>query len=209
MAFCNSCGGVLESGAKFCPKCGASQPVSGTTPIASAPAPTTPSQGGGVLKIILIVVAVIVVLGILGMGTVAFIGWRIARHTRIHEQNGNVRVETPFGTVQSTNDAADAVRNLGIDAYPGARVIKGNSTSMAGMHTVEAEFESDDPADKVAEFYRSRFPNPNVSTRDPNHYTIVSTDNKNLITINIQPQDGGTHIQITNINGKQASGTND
>jgi len=176
--------------------------MSGTTPIAGVSTPATPAQGSNALKIILIVVAVIVVLGILGVGTIAFIGWRIAHHTRFHEQNGNVRVETPFGTVQNTNDAADAVRNLGVDAYPGARVIKGNSTSMGGMHTVTAEFESDDPADKIAAFYKSKLPAANFNGSDQDHYSIVSTDNKNLITINVEAQDGKTHIHITCLSGK-------
>lgn len=208
MAFCNSCGANLQSGARFCPKCGASQPVSGTTPVASASAPATPPQGSSALKIILIVVAVIVVLGILGAGTVAVIGWRIARHTRIHEQNGNVRVETPFGTVESTDNPEQAARNLGIEVYPGARVLKGNTAAIGGTHTVTAEFESDDSADKVAAFYKSKLPNANINVADQDHYTIVSTD-KNLITINIEPQDGKTHIHIANISGKQMSGTSD
>ena len=46
-------------------------------------------------------VAVIVGLGILGVAAVSFIGYRIASHTRVRNQDGNVRVETPFGTVQS------------------------------------------------------------------------------------------------------------
>ncbi len=202
MAFCNSCGTNLQSGARFCPKCGASQPVSGTTPVADAAAPPTPPQGSNALKIILIVVAVIVVLGIVGMGTVAFIGWRIARHTRVHEQNGNVRVETPFGTVESTNNPDQAASNLGIEVYPGARVLKGNTAAMGGTHTVTAEFESDDPPDKVAAFYKSKLPTANINVSDQDHYTIVSTDNKNLITINIEPQDGKTHIHVTSLSGK-------
>jgi hypothetical protein len=208
MAFCNSCGATLQSGAKFCPKCGTSQPVSGATPVATASAPATPSQGSGALKIILILVAVVVVLGILGMGTVAFIGWRIAHRTRIQEQNGNVRVETPFGTVESTNNPEQAARNLGIDMYPGARVLKGNTAAMGGTHTVSAEFESDDAADKVAAFYKSKLPNANINVAEQDHYTIVSTDNKNLITINIEPQGSTTHIHIASLSGKMP-GTSD
>jgi flagellar basal body-associated protein FliL len=176
--------------------------------VAAPPAPAAAPQGSGALKIILIVVAVIVVLGILGIGTLTFIVRRIAHRSHVESRDGNVRVETPFGSVQSTDDPEQASRNLGIDLYPGARVLRGNSATIAGMHTVEAEFESDDPPEKVSAFYSSRFPNANVATKDQNRYTIVSTDKKNLITINIEPEDGKTRIKIANVSGKNLTGDN-
>jgi flagellar basal body-associated protein FliL len=171
-------------------------------------APAAPPQGGGALKIILIVVAVIVVLGILGIGTLVFVVRRVAQNSHIHNKDGNVRVETPFGTVQSTNNPDEASRNLGIDLYPGARVLKGNTATIGGMHTVEAEFESDDPAEKVMAFYSSKLPNANVTTKDQSHYAIVSTDNNTLITIKIEPEDGKTRIKIANVTSKNMTGGN-
>jgi flagellar basal body-associated protein FliL len=208
MAFCNSCGVTLETGARFCPKCGAAAPVGAAVPAAVPSAPAASPQGSGALKIILIVVAVIVVLGILGIGTLTFVVRRIAHNSHIENKDGNVRVETPFGTVQSTSDPDEASRNLGIDLYPGARVLKGNTATIGGMHTVEAEFESGDSAEKVMAFYSSKFPNANVTTKDQNRYTIVSTDKKNLITISIEPQDGKTRIRIANVSGKNMTGDN-
>jgi hypothetical protein len=171
-------------------------------------APAAPPQGSGALKIILTVVAVIVVLGILGIGTLVFVVRRVAHNSHIQNKDGNVRVETPFGTVQSTNNPDEASRNLGIDLYPGARVLKGNTATIGGMHTVEAEFESDDPAEKVMAFYSSKLPNANVTTKDQSHYAIVSTDDNNLITIKIEPEDGKTRIKIANVNGKNMTGGN-
>lgn len=202
MAFCNSCGATLEVGAGFCPKCGAAIPLAAAIPAA---VPTSP-QGSSAVKIILIVVAVIFVLGILGVGTLTFVVRRIAHRHRIHSNDGNVRVETPFGTVQSSNNPDEASRNLGIDLYPGAQVRTGNSATIGGMRTVEAEFESDDSAEKVMAFYTAKLPSANVTTRDQNHYTIVSTDKKNLITINIQPQGSRTRIAIANVRGKNLTG---
>jgi len=154
----------------------------------------------------LIVVAVIIALGILGIGTLTFVVRRIAHNSHIQNKDGNVRVETPFGTVQSTNNPDEAARNLGIDPYPGARVLKGNTAMIGGMHTVEAEFESDDSPEKVLAFYSSRVPNGNVTTKDQNHYTIVSTDKKNIITIRIDPEDGKTRIAIATVSGKNMIG---
>ncbi|HYK50066.1 MAG TPA: zinc ribbon domain-containing protein, partial [Terriglobales bacterium] len=143
MAFCNSCGATLDGGAKFCTKCGATQPAgrassaTPSSPVSSSTATTATPQSSNALKVILIVVAVIVGLGILGVAAVSFIGYRIATHTRVRNQDGNVRVETPFGTVQSTTDPDEAARNLGIDLYPGAAVVKGTTSNMnmGNMHT--------------------------------------------------------------------------
>jgi hypothetical protein len=212
MAFCNSCGERLESGARFCAKCGAAQPGGAATPVATpaapSPAPAGQPQSSSALKVILIIVAVFVGLGVLGVGTAAFIGWRIAHHTRITDKDGNVRVESPFGTIESSNNADETARNLGVDIYPGAKMRKGNSAniSIAGMHTVSAEYETDDAADKVADFYRAKFPNANVTATDQGRTTIVSTDQKNLITVNIEPTDGKTVIHIANVSGKRMGG---
>jgi len=211
MAFCNSCGTNIGPGARFCPKCGAAVPAAavGSAVTPGAPTPSAaPAQSSNALKIVLIVVAVIVVLGILGIGSIAFVVRRIAHRSHIENRDGNVRVETPFGTAQSTSDPEEASRNLGVDLYPSAKVLKGNSATFGGMHTVEAEFESDDPPEKVSAFYSSKFPRANVATKDGNRYTIVSTDQKNLITINIEPDGSKTRIKIANVSGKGVTGDN-
>jgi hypothetical protein len=210
MAFCNSCGATLDSGAKFCNKCGTTQPGAA----AGAPAfpPATPAPGApqksGALKIILVVVAVIVVFGILAIGAFSFFAYRIARHTRVHNENGNVRVETPFGTVNTTTDPNEAARNLGIDSYPGAEVVKGTTSdmTMGNMHTASADFETSDPVTTVAEFYKSKVPNANVVSSTGDHYAIISTDKKNMLTINIEPKNGRTRIHISKISGKMVGG---
>jgi hypothetical protein len=212
MAFCNSCGATLDGGAKFCTKCGATQPIGkapSTTLSAPAPIATTPApQNSNALKIILIAVAVIVGLGILGIAAVSFIGYRIATHTRVHNRDGNVRVETPFGTVQSTTDPELAARDLGIDSYPGATVVKGTTSkmNMGNMHTAAADFETSDSPSTVADFYKSKVPGANVISSESDHYAIISTDKKNMLTINIEPKDGKTRIHIAKVSGKIVDG---
>jgi flagellar basal body-associated protein FliL len=214
MAFCNSCGATLDSGAKFCNKCGTTQPgAADAAPVFSpgAAASGTPQKSGGALKVILIVVAVIVMFGILVIGAFSFFAYRIARHSRVHNENGNVRVETPFGTVNTTTDPDEAARNLGIDSYPGAQVVKGTTSdmTMGNMHTASADFETSDPVSTVAEFYKSKVPNANVVSSTGDHYAIISTDKKNMLTINIEPKNGRTRIHITKISGKMVGGDSD
>jgi hypothetical protein len=206
MAFCNSCGANLEPGAKFCPKCGTGVPAAAA--VVNPPSTAASTQSNSAIKLILIVVAVLVCLGIIGAVTTAIVGWRVARHTRVAESGGKVRVETPFGTVESNENSDEVIRSLGIDVYPGARALKGNAASVttAGMHTVSAEFETDDPPEKVAEFYKPRLPHANISITDEKNYTFVSTENKNFITVNIEPQEGKTLIHIANVTGKAVAG---
>ena len=205
MAFCNACGGTIGAGAKFCPKCGGAVPAGAVT-AAVAPVPAQSSSG---LKIVLIVIAVIAALGILGFGTMAFFVHRAISRSHVQENNGNVKVETPFGTVESTTDSDEAARNLGVEVYPGASAKKSSAANMTigGMHTVAAEFETNDSPDKVADFYKSKFPNANFVNSEGDHYSIVSTDKKNIITINIEPQDGKTHIHIASVSGQPAGGS--
>lgn len=223
MAFCNSCGAALTSGTRFCNKCGvavlASTPVSSAAPSVTPSAPGTvpvpvvagSGQSSNALKVILIVVGVIVIAGMMGLAAVAFVGWRIAHHTRVHQEGDNVKVETPFGTVESTKDPDQAARSLGVDIYPGAEVLKNGAAtaSFGGVHTASARFETSDSLDKVAAFYKSKFPNAMVTTSQSNHCTIVSNDPKNLVTINIEGGGDKTKIQIATVShGSDSSSSN-
>ena len=218
MAFCNSCGASIEPGAKFCNKCGkpaatAAAPVATNAPSMTSPAPgpaapAPPSQGGGALKVILIVFAVIVVLGVLGVATIGFVGWRIAKSSHVRQEGDKVSVETPFGTVNA-NDPDTVVKSLNVDIYPGAEVKKEGtaSVSLFGVSTVTAIFETSDSVDKVAGFYKRKFPNAAVTSSDANQCTIVSSDKKNMVTINIQGSGDRTRIQISSVSRKSDSGS--
>jgi hypothetical protein len=204
MAFCNSCGAQLTEGTRFCSKCGA--PITGT-PAASAGAPSTPATTAGssnALKTILIIVGAIVLIGIVGIASLTFIGMRLARHSRVTQEGEHVKVETPFGTAETSKDPEDAAKELGVDVYPGADPQKeGASTATFGrVRTVSAAFQSDDSVDKVCAFYRSKFPNATVSTSDQNRCTIVSNDPPNMITINVEPSGDGSKFQIASVSSK-------
>jgi uncharacterized OB-fold protein len=214
MAFCNSCGATLDPATKFCNKCGAPNvaqvPAPGTIPVAASSVPQVGSgQSSGTLKVILIVAAVVIAVGILGVATLGIITWRFAKSSHVRHEGDHVRVETPFGTVESTKDPEAAVRNLGVELYPGAQVMKSGAASanFGGVHTASANFETGDSLDKVASFYKAKFPNAMVTTSDENHCTIVSNQSKNLITINIQATGDRTQIQIANITHKSDSAT--
>ena len=201
MAFCNSCGSSIDAGAGFCPKCGVAQ--AGSAPSPTAP-PSPAPQKNNAMKTVVIVVGAVVVLGAAAIAAMTVIGLHIARHTRVENHDGNVRVESPFGTIESTNDPDETAHNLGVALYPGAKVSRGNSAnvSVGGIHTVAAEFETDDPVAKVADFYKAKFPDAKVSVSGNDQCSIVSKDSKNLITINIDSENGKTVIHIANVSGQ-------
>lgn len=214
MAFCNRCGATLADGTQFCSKCGAA--ITGTTAASgstttpqttpgAAPAPA-PTGGSSALKVVLIVVAVIVVVGALGLVALTVIGVHIARRTHVTQNGDQVKIETPFGTV-SANDPDQAVKELGVEVYPGAQVQKNGTAIVAfgSMRTVNAMFESSDPVEKVCSFYQAQLPSASVRTSDQNHCSIVSTDPKNAITINVQANGDVTRIQVARVQKKSDS----
>jgi hypothetical protein len=207
MAFCNSCGAQLADGTKFCSKCGAAvtgTPVAGQ-PIAPGP---PPSQGSSsALKIILIIVGVIVLICVLGMVTCGIVVSRIAKNARVSHKGDNVKIETPFGNMETSNDPHKVAEELGIDIYPGAEVQKAGTAAVTfgSLHTVTAIFESNDSVDKVCEFYKSKFPGANVTSSDQNRCTIVSGDKENSTTINVETNGDGSRFTIAKLTKKSNS----
>ena len=210
MAFCNSCGASLSSDAKFCSRCGV---TTGATPAAASPSiavpPTPPVARGGnsAIKTVLIIVGVIVLLGGLGIASLTFVALHFARNSHIAQQGDHVKVETPFGNVETSRDADKAVEDLGDDVYPGAEAEK-NGASIAAFGTnraITAEFQSSDSADKVCSFYRSKFPASKVKSSSQGHCTIVSNDPGHMITVEVESSDDGCKFRISSVVKKDTS----
>ena len=208
MAFCNSCGATLNPGTAFCTKSGAANaggPAAAPTPAARPlPAPPPSKGSGSTLKIILIVIGVVVLIGILGVASLSFFVYRVAKSAKVSQNGDNVKVETPFGSVESSKDPEKVAKDLGLDIYPGAEIRRNGAVTatFGGIHTVTANFESSDSVDKVCTFYKSRFPAANVTSSDQNRCTIVSTNPPNSVSINIEPNGDGSKFQITSVSKK-------
>ena len=220
MAFCTSCGAVLEGTGKFCTKCGATvaapsgaQGVAGgglvgaaAKPAPVAAAPANVPAGGGALKAILIVVAIIIGIIVLGGAVIGFGVWRIASRTHVVAGKNGARIETPFGTVESNVNTAETLKKLGVDIYPGARPLSGGAVvTMGSMSTVTAQFQTPDSPDLVEAFYKARFPNSNINVSDQNQRTIVfTTPEKGMMNIVIEPKGNMTQFTISNVGGHMA-----
>ena len=208
MAFCNSCGTPLAEGTQFCNKCGAA--------VSGAPAPTArpivpgppPSKGGSsALKIILIIVGVFVLIGVLGIATIGFIGYRIAKSAKVSQKGDTVKVETPFGSMESSTDPAQTAKDLGVEVYPGAQVQKAGTATMTfgNLHTVTANFQSSDSVDKICDFYRARFPQATVTSSDQTHCSIMSGGQGNSTTVSVETNGDGSKITIVAMTKKSSN----
>ena len=204
MAFCNSCGAQLAEGTKFCGKCGAGITGAPATPQAIAPGPPPSTGSSSALKIVLVIVGVIVLIGVLGVATIGIIGYRIAKSARVSQKGDNVKVETPFGNVETSSDPEQTAKELGVEIYPGAEVQKTGTASVTfgSLHTVTANFESSDSVGKICDFYRSKFPNATVQSSDQTHCTLVSGEKGNSTTITVQSSGDGSKFTIVALTKK-------
>jgi hypothetical protein len=86
-AFCVSCGNPLADGAKFCTKCGATQPVAPAAPVGTvmSPAPAAPASKGSStgMKILIGVLVFFMFLILVVAGSCVYIGYRVKQ--RAHE----------------------------------------------------------------------------------------------------------------------------
>ena len=122
-AFCVSCGSALGEGSRFCPKCGTavgSQPAVATPPVVNAPPATDGpiTSGGGsstAVKVIFGILGVIMFIGLLGLGTCFYVGYRVKQKAGqiSHEMGGDAPRYTGKREPCAMLSTAEASRALG------------------------------------------------------------------------------------------------
>jgi zinc-ribbon domain len=113
--FCVSCGNPLADGAKFCNKCGASQPAAQAGTVVP-PAPAAPPSKGGntAMKIIIGVVAFFMFLILVVAGGCAYVAYRVRQKTHEFTESMHTDAKPYTGRRQpcamlSTSEASDAL----------------------------------------------------------------------------------------------------
>lgn len=202
MPFCTSCSAAMEPTAQVCPSCG--KAVGGTGPAAATSAP--PPQKSSALKVILLLLGGFLLLGMLVVGAAAMFIFRMARDTRVEQTSGGAKVETPFGTVETTNEDGVAIaQKMGVEVYPGARPLPGSaSVNVGGMRTATAMFESDDPPEKIEEFYRKQFPRATLNSQRDEGGTrsvLMVGDKETWTTITIEGHESGSKFTLASVEG--------
>ncbi len=210
MAFCTSCGQVLEGNAQFCTKCGARQTGARSAGGGAAPAPAPSAGSNQALKIVLIIIAGVILLGaVVSVATFVFIGKKLHdAKVSVREHDGEATVVTPMGTVHTSKDAGKIADSLGMDIYPGAKSLEGGSDAeIMGMHVVTGVFQTDDAPDKVAAFYKERMPKA-IYTESNGEYTLVSGGHgsRDMTTVNIKEEGGHTQFTLVRNTGRPTGG---
>lgn len=221
MAFCTNCGSTMDATAHFCPRCGKAANPAATTSAAAAAAPAQsytpgapqtytpppPSAGSSnVLKIILGGIAVFVVIGILCTAAMLYVVHKVRDRVRngVHiTQNGRDSVvDTPFGrATTSQTDARSVARQIGVDLYPGSVGGESSTAQFGSMTTASLKLTTSDSVDKVASFYKSRYPHAMVTTEGSDKFTLVSSENDGTLTLTAQSYGSETRIDIAKVGG--------
>lgn len=204
MPFCTSCRAAMDASAQVCPSCG--KAVAGAAPQTAAATPA-PAKSGGALKVILLVLGGLLLLFVVVIVLVAGGAYYVAKQSHVEQGPQGAKVETPFGTVETSNDdSAKIAAKMGIEVYPGAKTLPGGaSVTLGSMHTASAIFESGDPPEKVAEFYRKQFPHATVTTtrgedeKESPHTVMAFGDSGKWTTITIEPQGDGCRFTLASV----------
>ena len=209
--FCTKCGASVPSATGFCPTCGApigsplatpaSQPsvaaaappvaapsAYGQPPAAGAYAPP-PKSGGGALKVILIIIAVVVGLGVLAVGGIAFMGWRMAKSITV-DNKGNGTISLPgVGAISAGKNVDVSAADLGVPLYPGAIAGEGGMRmTLPTGSVVTAVYDTSDPVTSVVAFYKGKL---GANESD------IDTANGSVLTSGSQGANGKSGIEIT------------
>jgi len=114
--FCVSCGNPLTDGARFCNKCGATQPGAPAAAVSPAPATAPPAAKGSNtgMKIIIGVLAFFMFMILVVAGGCAYLAYRVRQKTHEFTQSMHTNVKPYTGRRQpcamlSTSDASGAL----------------------------------------------------------------------------------------------------
>lgn len=177
------------------------------------PMGSSQAHRGGVLMGLLITGISLVCLAVV-------IGLAVARNIRVHtlSRNGgdDVSIETPAGNFSVHARGSHGSATLDVSSYPGARHKKdsGGGASFewtsrdgreGGMTVAGDEMITDDPADRVVEFYKSRDPHWIVAENRRGHIRMELVEGGYKRFVAIQEKGDGTHIGVASIGGPAAN----
>jgi hypothetical protein len=137
--------------------------------------------GSSAVKIILVIVAIVVLLGILVLGAVTYVGYRISRAVHVNSANGQVTMSTPGGTFSANSTSTITASDLGTDIYPGAQSAPGGmKMSLPTGSTVTGVYVTSDSKDQVAAFYQSKF---------GSDASIIETSDSAILSVKKSPEE--------------------
>jgi hypothetical protein len=139
----------------------------------------------------------------------------IAHTIKVHESGtGNdVKVDTPFGSVHVSHNAAGQPETAGIPLYPGAKPLKNKENAVvdlssgfgdSDLHIVAGKWETPDPIDKVRRFYEERFPEMSV-VQHHDRVEMHGVNGKSKRVISLRERNGSTEISLASVGEPKAN----
>ncbi|MFZ1086324.1 MAG: hypothetical protein WAN35_15280 [Terracidiphilus sp.] len=174
------------------------------------PAASEVKSGSSTIKIILIVVAIVFGLGILSVGSLVFVGYRIAKSAHV-DANGAVTMNMPGGAITTTPMKTVTAAELGAEIYPGAQSLRGGmKTEMPNSSMVTGIFLTSDSSAQVTAFYKEKLGSAATAKSFFGHQIIQLKEGSQefvqvIIDENSAHEGGKTRITIQHSISKKAS----
>jgi hypothetical protein len=180
--------------------------------VVAVPVVAAPAKSGGALKVILIIVAVFVGLGVLAMGAVGYIGYRVAHSIKVSGKGDKVSISVPGGGTFSANTSEKfTASDLGVDIYPGATAGKGGARMSTNAGSwITAIYVTPDSQDKVLAFYKDKL-GSDASFMESSGGSVVTLKKSEqeavvvTITANSSEYSGKTQIAIMHTTSTKGS----
>jgi hypothetical protein len=161
--------------------------------------------------------------GILGGLVIAFLliacalimgGLFLAHNIKVRKaRGGEVKVDTPFGSLHVQHDSKSRSGAIGMPLYPGAKPVgDGNSATVdlsqifgdKDLHIVAGKWRTTDPIDKVQKYYEDKFPDMNV-IEHTGSVEMHSIDGHAKRVISLRDKGGETEISLASVGEPKAN----
>jgi hypothetical protein len=183
---------------------------------APPPAPAPAKSSSPVLKIVLIVILLFVFLGVAGIATCVYIGYRakqaVTEKIKIDEDRKTIEIPTPQGPITLGGPTGETPEEIGgVPVYPGAKALESGGHFSFGdrLQIGGQEFETEDSVDDVLAFYRGKYGSELNETRAGDHYRLAidkgTKQQPHVVTIDVHrdPESGKTRIMMAHVGGKE------
>jgi hypothetical protein len=169
---------------------------------APIPAPnSTVQRPSSALKILLMVLGGIFLLAVLIIGAAVFFVKQAVDRSAIEtsEDGKGVKVQTPFGNVESSADVDKIMEKMGVPVYPSAEAVEHGASriTMNQVEVMNAMFDTEDAPEQVLAFYRGKFPDAEVIDTPENKTLMQGDKSSDHLLIAIHTSDGKTRITVT------------
>jgi len=168
------------------------------------------SQSGGVLAGVLAAILILAALAVVG---VFMAGIYVAENIHVKKSRGTdgetVNVETPIGSMRVREHRRLDPRLIGVPLYPGAAREDHDSHGASVDFSFDedhkqftilgAEYTTDDPIDKVEDFYRRELPHWMISQSRHGKLQMEYTHDGYKRFVVISEKEGRTHIGLASL----------